>query len=76
MPAKPGQRGKNISSQYYEANPGHAADLDQPLSLELAQRWRSLAAELGLRVDALPSPDGRTTRGDFIKAAAVLRPAL
>ena len=30
-PEKPGQRGKNIIGQYYEAFPDHAAELDKPL---------------------------------------------
>lgn len=69
MPAKPGQRGKNIHGQYFEASPGHAAELDKPLDAELAGRWRKLAAELRVPVDKLPKPDGKTTRGDWVRAA-------
>jgi len=67
-PASP--RGKNIHGQYYEAAPGHAAHLDRPLDLVLASLWRALAWKLGLDADKLPVPDGRVTRGDFIRAAS------
>jgi hypothetical protein len=70
-PASP--RGKNIHGQYYEAAPGHAAQLDRPLDLVLASFWRALAWKLGLDPDKLPVPDGRVTRGNFIRAAAVLQ---
>lgn len=69
MPAKPGQRGKNIHGQYFEASPGHAAELDKPLDAELAGRWRKLAAELGVTVDKLPKPDAKATRGDWLRVA-------
>jgi hypothetical protein len=72
MPAKPGQRGKNLHGQYYEANPGHAADLDKALDAALAERWHKLAAELGVAVEKLPAAEGRLTRGGFIRAAAKL----
>ena len=39
MPAKPGQRGKNLHGQYYEAYPAHAAELERPLDAALAKRW-------------------------------------
>lgn len=63
-PAKSGARGKHIVSQYYEAFPGHAAKLDQPLDEELAARWNRLAHQHGLSVPAAGS-----TRGDWIRAA-------
>ncbi|MCA8995972.1 MAG: FAD-dependent oxidoreductase [Planctomycetaceae bacterium] len=61
-PAKPGQRGKQIVSQYFEAFPGHAAKLDQPLDDELKKRWTTLAKEHHLNV-----PVASTTRGDWIR---------
>ena len=73
MPAKPGQRGKNLHGQYFEANPGHTADLTTPLDAALAERWRKLAGELGLATARLPAADGQATRGDFIRAAALLQ---
>ncbi len=69
MPSKPGQRGKNIHGQYFEANPGHAADLDQRLDPQLARRWAELAKEIGVEVDKLPIADSLQTRGDFIRSA-------
>lgn len=72
MPAKPGQRGKNLHGQYFEANPGHAADLNAPLDAALAERWRKLAGELGLPTGELPPANGKLTRGEFIRAAAGL----
>jgi hypothetical protein len=73
MPAKPGQRGKSLHGQYYEASPGHAAELDQILDVELSRRWVVLAKELGVSTDRLPKPDGKTTRGDFIRTAAQMK---
>ncbi len=61
-PAKLGSRGKHIVSQYYEAFPGHAAKLDQPLDGKLRKRWTALAKELGL-----PASVESTTRGDWIR---------
>lgn len=69
MPAKPGQRGKNIHGQYFEANPGHAAELGMILDAALAERWLKLAAESRLATDKLPKADGKTTRGDWVRAA-------
>lgn len=68
-------RGPNLHGQYFQAAPRHAAELNQPLDAALAQRWTRLAAELGLRTNTLPQADGKTTRGDFIRAAAQLRPS-
>ena len=65
----PQPRGKNIQGQYYEAPPGHAAELDEPLDPKLAKRWRELAVKVGIDARALPKPDAKTTRGDFIRAA-------
>jgi hypothetical protein len=66
---KPGQRGKNIDSQYYEAYPGHSAELDQLLDGALADRWFALAKELGLARERLPDLSSKPTRGEFIRAA-------
>jgi hypothetical protein len=63
-PEKPGARGAHIVSQYYEAFPGHAVKLDQPLDAELKNRWNQLA-----RLFGLPENAASTTRGDWIRAA-------
>jgi hypothetical protein len=73
MPPEPGQRGKRLLGQYYEANPGHRADLERPLDSPLRQRWSTLATSLGIDPARLPAADGSTTRGAFIRAAAGLR---
>jgi hypothetical protein len=74
-PEKPGQRGKNIFSQYYETFPGHAAELDKPLDPELATQWQKLANDLNIDVLALPKADGKTTRGAWLRAAWTQRPS-
>ena len=66
MPAKPGQRGRNLHGQYFEANPGHEVGLDKVLDSALRTRWLELARELGVSVDALSTV---ATRGEFIAAA-------
>lgn len=73
MPAKPGQRGKNLHGQYFEANPGHTVELAKPLDAALAERWRKLAAELGLDSGKFPALNNVATRGDFIRAAAKIQ---
>ena len=65
-PEKPGQRGKNIIGQYYEAYPNHAAALDQKLDAETAARWQKLAGELGIAADAIPSGKG-ISRGEWLR---------
>lgn len=72
-PGKPGQRGKNILGQYFEAYPGHAAELAERLTPELAGRWGKLAAVLGVKADGLPAADGTVTRGDWVRAAYARR---
>jgi hypothetical protein len=72
-PDKPGERGKNLFSQYYEGFPDHAAELNKPLDPPLAERWLKLASELGLNATQLPKVDGKTTRGDWIRAAWAAR---
>ncbi len=69
MPEKPGQRGKNLHGQYFEANPGHTADLNSTLSADLAKRWTALAIIAGLPADSVPHIRSTTTRGDFIREA-------
>jgi len=71
---EPGLRGKNIIGQYYEAFPGHAAELDQPLDDGTAGRWRKLAATLGIDVTKLPPAAGQVTRGEWLRRAWVARP--
>lgn len=66
MPAKPGQRGKNIVGQYFETYPGHAVELDKPLDDALRARWTELAKKAGVDVARLKDTK---TRGDFIRAA-------
>jgi hypothetical protein len=67
--AKPGQRGEKIHGQYYEAYPGHAAELDKPLEGDQHARWLKIAADLGIPSEKLPTLDKKPTRGDFIRAA-------
>ncbi|MBL9202326.1 MAG: hypothetical protein JNL39_17585, partial [Opitutaceae bacterium] len=43
-------------------------DLAKVLDAPLAARWEKLARAAGITA-ALPSADGRATRGDFIRAA-------
>lgn len=68
-PEKPGQRGKNLHGQYFEANPGHTADLNAALSATLAKRWTALAIITGVPAYAVPQCSSATTRGDFIREA-------
>lgn len=67
MPEKPGQRGEKIHGQYYEANPGHAAELDKPLDEETRTRWTELAKAKKASLTGLKEA---RTRGEFIQAAA------
>ncbi|MEX2214605.1 MAG: FAD-dependent oxidoreductase [Phycisphaeraceae bacterium] len=66
---EPGQRGKHFFGQYFEPFPQHAAQLDLVLTKEVAKHWLALAGEMKLSADPLPQADGRTTRGDWIRAA-------
>lgn len=70
MPAKPGQRGKNLHGQYYEANPGHAVELDQPLDEHTRNLWLKLSRQLGIQAQSLSQAQ---TRGEFIQAAFAAR---
>ena len=62
-------RGKKLHGQYSEAAPGHAADLARVLDDDLAEKWCMLARTMKFDIETLPKADGRTTRGDFIRAA-------
>lgn len=74
-PEQPGQRGKNIWGQYYEAFPSHAAELDKPLDAELQGKWQKLAGELGIDASAIKLPAGApATRGAWLRAAWAARP--
>jgi hypothetical protein len=72
-PTTAGERGKNLFSQYYEAFPGHAAELDKPLDAPLAERWEKLASSLNIDVSGLPKANGKTTRGAWLRAAWAAR---
>ncbi len=63
-PEKPGQRGAHLVSQYYEAYPGHSAELNRDLDDDLRDRWLALAEDLGLSTN--PLHDCRT-RGEFVR---------
>lgn len=71
MPAKPGQRGKNLHGQYFEANPGHELEPGVKLDAATLQRWLALAKELGVRSEGLEKAQ---TRADFIVRAWEGRP--
>jgi hypothetical protein len=73
MPEKPGQRGKNLGGQYYEAFPNHAAELDQSLDPALAERWRKLAVGLGIAAAKLPAPEAKLTRGEWLRKVVAAR---
>ena len=75
QPAEPGQRGKNIVGQYYEAFPGHAAELDKPLDAATGERWRKLAATLGIDEAKLPPITAKMTRGEWLRTAWGMRGA-
>lgn len=66
MPEKPGQRGKNLHGQYFEANPGHEAGLPEELDAATRARWLALARQLGAHSAQL---EKAPTRRDFIQAA-------
>lgn len=66
MPEKPGQRGKNLHGQYFEANPGHAVEPDKAMDDETRRRWMPLLTQLGIPTETFPQA---ATRGDFIREA-------
>ncbi len=69
MPEKPGQRGKNLHGQYFEANPGQTANLETPLDAKLMQRWKGIAILVGFDESSLTSLAQTTLRGEFIRMA-------
>lgn len=60
--------GKQIEGQHSEGWLNHDADLAKPLDAQLAARWEKLARTAGVTT-ALPTADGRATRGDWIRMA-------
>lgn len=64
---QPERRGKNIQGQYYEAYPGHAAELERQLNEELYARWNGIAAAAGVATEGLPGLGA--TRGEWIRQA-------
>ncbi len=64
---KPGQRGPLITSQYYEAFPGHTVEVDRPLDDPTREHWMQLAESLGLKQATLSNC---RTRGEFIRVAS------
>jgi hypothetical protein len=75
-PETPGARGNKIVGQYYEAFPGHAAQLDKVLDGATAERWVKLASSLSVDTSKLPKPDGKTTRGAWVRQAWGLKQPL
>lgn len=71
-PARLGQRGKKILSQYCEAIPYHAAELERNLEPQLTERWRTVASVIGIPQAQQSAFDQATTRGDFIRTAYAL----
>lgn len=72
MPAQPGQRGKNILGQYYEAYPNHQAQLERVLDGDLRKRWDELARRRGIEVPQ--GTRGRAiSRGDYVRQAWSMR---
>jgi len=65
-PDTPGQRGKQITGQYFEAYPGHAVELDAALDDALRARWLKLASSAGVDVTTLRAA---RTRGEFLRGA-------
>jgi hypothetical protein len=73
-PGKPGERGANIFGQYYEAFPGHEAELERPLEESVWKQWTALAKKLDIPGERLPPADAKVTRGEWIRAAWAARP--
>jgi len=61
--------GKTIQGQHSEGWLNHTAELDKVIDEPLARRWSALAGELKLPVARLPKREGKTTRGEWIRAA-------
>jgi len=64
-----GPRGRNITGQYFESYPNHAAELGEVLNPDLADRWVQLARDMNLPVEKLPAADGTLTRGEWVRSA-------
>jgi len=64
-----GLLGKNLSGQYYQAFPGHGAELEMVLDPVLLERWRGLARELYGMAAGLPEAGTGLTRGEWIRQA-------
>ena len=56
------RKAKNMTGQYFEAFPDHAAELDKPLTPELRTRWEKLLPP-GMRISA-----DVNTRADWVRA--------
>jgi hypothetical protein len=65
--------GKQIEGQHSEGWLNHTADLDRVLDEPLARRWLALAQEIGVPTAGLPAANGRTTRGEWIRAASAAK---
>lgn len=64
---EPGERGKQIESQYYQAFPGHAFQPDQRLDSALRERWIALLPE-AVRPGARRELSGESiTRGEAVR---------
>lgn len=72
MPQKPGQRGRNIHGQYFEANPGHAVDLNASIDMKLMQRWKAIAILSGLESSELDRLTKVASRGEFMRTVFTL----
>lgn len=68
---EPGLRGEHLDGQYYQAFPGHEADLDRELAEPTRRRWMEIAREAGVEVSKL---EGSRTRGEFLRRAFRARP--
>ncbi len=69
MPGNPGQRGKNLHGQYFEANPGHEVKPRETVSPELYKRWKVVAVLAGCPVDQVVEYRDDLTREEFIQSA-------
>ena len=68
--------GKQIEGQHAESWLNHAAELDRILDARVGERWVALARRERLATERLPAANGKTTRGDWIRAAFALHSQL
>lgn len=68
-PADFSPKGKQIIGMHHEPVSEHRANLDKVLDDTLGARWAKLAGENGIAVGVLPKPDGKVTRGAWLRAA-------